>query len=93
MSKTIWKYPLKIVDTQIVELPSGSTILSIQRQGGDTYLWALVDTNYKYHLVERHIAMHSTGEIMPDNFGTYLATFQVIEYEEVYHVFELGETE
>jgi hypothetical protein len=42
--KSIWKFPLKVTDTQTVQLPIGSKILSAKTQGEDIVLYALVDT-------------------------------------------------
>lgn len=41
--KTIFKYPLYLVDEQTVPLPNGAQPLSVQLQNGELYMWALVD--------------------------------------------------
>lgn len=42
-AKTIWAFPLSIVDQQQIVLPTDYTILSVQMQDGQPRLWALVD--------------------------------------------------
>jgi hypothetical protein len=43
--KKIFKYKLEAVDEQILELPRGSKILSVEEQNGDIVLYALVDSD------------------------------------------------
>lgn len=43
MIRTIWKYPLKVTDTQDVMMPEGADILTAQMQGVTLCLWALVN--------------------------------------------------
>jgi len=43
--KTIYKYEFQITDEQTIEMPEGSKILSIQKQHGCFYIWAMVDTD------------------------------------------------
>ncbi len=45
--KRVYKYPLRVNDRQIVKLPKGAEILSVQIQRGDICLWALIDTSVK----------------------------------------------
>jgi hypothetical protein len=91
MSKAIWKFTLEFISNQTIELPAQAKILSVQRQKGDLQLWAIVDTNYRHYLEERHIAIYCTGHVLPDDCGIYLSTFQVSEGDLVFHVFEEGE--
>lgn len=41
--KMIWKFPLRIQDEQLVEMPEGAEILSVQMQNDVPCAWALVD--------------------------------------------------
>jgi len=41
--RTIWKYPLDVVDSQFVVMPLGAEILTVQIQNEEPYLWTLVD--------------------------------------------------
>lgn len=40
--KTIWKYPLQVLDRQTLFMPPGAEILSLQTQFGNPCLWARV---------------------------------------------------
>lgn len=83
--RTIYKYPLDIVDTQIVRLPRGSLILTCQIQNNELYLWAEIDTNEK-ETVNAVVSIFGTGHSIPlDYDGYHLASVQQDEY--VWHVF------
>lgn len=93
----IWKYTIEVTDLQHLMMPAGATLLTVQRQGKETCLWALVDDTSTDHRVRR-IAIYGTGHPMPDYSPTdvYVGTFQVpIEAAAtsslVFHVFDLGE--
>ena len=45
--KTIYKYPLKIASSQIIEMPIDAKILDLQMQGDIATILALVDTGKK----------------------------------------------
>ena len=81
--KTIWKFPLEIVDRQPVSIPVGAQLLDVQMQGDQPCLWALVDTESpRITLVVR---IYGTGHEIRDDPGLYLGTFQ--ERTLVFHVF------
>lgn len=42
--RTVYKYPLLILDEQEVELPFGAHILTVDVQRGEPCLWALVES-------------------------------------------------
>jgi len=42
MNQSIWKYPLKVEDEQIIEVPYGAEFLSVQAQHDQPCLWAKV---------------------------------------------------
>lgn len=83
--KTIWKYPLEITDEQVVAMPNDAEILTVQMQGSELCLWAVVeDTNPKE---PRTICIIGTGNPMPDErFLIYIGTAQMGPL--VWHVFE-----
>jgi hypothetical protein len=84
---TIWKYPLKAVERQVVEMPKGATILSVQTQHGDVCIWALVDPEAKKE--SRTIWIVGTGHEMPEGIHLrYLGTTQTPGGTFVPHVFE-----
>jgi hypothetical protein len=83
--KKIFKYPLIPRVSPI--LPKDAEILTIQVQHDVVCIWALVDTNFQ-ETTTRQIRVYGTGHPMPDNPGTYLATFQLNDGALVLHVFE-----
>lgn len=86
--KTIWKYPLEITDEQVVEMPQGANILSVQSQGSQLCLWAIVFPN-RASMRERTITIYGTGHAMrTDCEEKFLATVQQDGGALVWHVFE-----
>lgn len=85
----IWKWTLAVTDVQTIELPVGAGILTVQMQGGEPQLWALCDENATAK-DKRHIAIYGTGNLMPDEPGEYLATFQMHGGALVFHAFEVA---
>lgn len=90
MKQTIWKYPLRIVDEQHIEIPIGAKVLTVQMQGNAPYLWALVNPDARRE--SRFIRIFSTGDTMPEHklisLLKYVATFQEEPNKIVWHVFE-----
>ena len=85
--KTIYKYPLIITDSQIVEMPKGAKILTVQTQNDTVCLLALVDTERP---PEQHtIFIFGTGHpFLLNKSATYLGTVQTNNGMLVWHVFE-----
>ncbi len=83
----IYKWPLQVVYTQILEMPANAKILTVQMQHDTPCLWALFDETTS-GLENRHIAIYGTGNPMPNEPGTYIATFQIAKGSLVFHVFE-----
>lgn len=76
--RTIYKYPLEVSGTQVIEAPI-EKILDIQIQNGRPCLWAVVNTDTPvYHLV---VHCFMTGEKDPpvDKLN-YISTTQVGDY-------------
>lgn len=85
--KTVWKFPLRLVDEQEVSLPDGAKILCAQVQGATLCLWALVDPDKP--AATRAIRIYGTGRPIPDSDSlVYVDTFQVERGALVFHVFE-----
>jgi hypothetical protein len=84
----IWKYALNVIDQQCITMPRNAKILTVQMQDDICCLWALVDETAKF-TEHRNIAIYGTGNPMPDNPGTYIATFQMHGGALVFHAFEL----
>jgi hypothetical protein len=85
---TIWKYPLDVVDSQIVEVPEGAKILAVQAQGDVPCLWALVDPERPAET--RTIHTYGTGHPVDDlaaMSSRYIGTYQIAGGKLVFHVF------
>jgi len=74
---TIWKYPLLATGRQIVRMPEGAQILTVQTQNDAPCLWALVDEGSGSE--ERIIYTQGTGEPFIDDPEdlTYIGTYQL----------------
>lgn len=89
MRKSIWKFPLKVEDNQSVFMPKGAEILTVQAQGGNPCIWALVNTEEPDE-EQRLFQIFGTGHPVSDNIERkYINTFQVQEGTLVFHVFEI----
>jgi len=86
MSKTIWKYPLRVVDSQSVVMPRDAEILCVNVQGESLCVWAeVVPEGCREH---RHFEIRDTGQpIDPAMDKKYLGTGFLADGL-VVHVFE-----
>lgn len=84
----IWKYPLAVIDCQFLNMPIGAQLLTVQMQNGKPCLWALVDETAT-ETQRRGITIHGTGNPVPDDPGRYIATFQMMGGDLVFHAFEI----
>ncbi len=87
----IWKWELGVTDRQVLMMPIDAKVLTVQMQHGVPQLWALVDEADPKE--PRQFATYGTGNPMPDDPGTYIATYQVHSGSLVFHVFELEITQ
>ena len=85
---TIWKFPLQVVDQQLVNMPVGTELLHVGVQGDQACLWALVDSDAPRTM--RGFAIHGTGHAVPPG-GAYVGTFPLHGGNLIFHVFDLGE--
>lgn len=83
--RTIWKFPLYLTDEQIVSMPSGAEILTVQLQGNVLTVWAVV--NSEKSLEEKAFYIRGTGHAFEDWLSTkhYIGTVQLVGL--VWHVF------
>lgn len=87
--QTIWKYPLKLVDRQTIEMPQGARILTAQYQEKVLCVWAEVDTIK--HREKREILIQGTGPPLNSVFANrYIGTVQDDLF--VWHVYEYDPT-
>lgn len=84
----IFKYELSISDTQVVTVPVGYKVLSVQTQNGVPCMWCLVDKE-EPTTEGLLIRMHGTGHPVEDaEHLEFIATFQIGGGSLVYHVFK-----
>lgn len=80
----IWKYALELRDEQVLMLPEGGSILTVQMQGEVICLWAVV--NPKAREIPVKFMIVGTGNHGPNFEGlAYVGTVQ--ERQFVWHVF------
>lgn len=87
--ETIWKYSLETIEKQVINVPIGAEILTVQEQFNEPVLWAKVDSGEKTE--ERHIEIFGTGSTIPEDMGAerkYIATYQLDGGTFIGHVFE-----
>ena len=89
--KAVWKYPLTGWGTGAgfrhdLEMPFGSTVLTVQNQHGVSTLWAEVETEAP--TVKRTFEWAGTGHAVPQG-GVYVGTVQVQGGAFVFHLYEV----
>jgi hypothetical protein len=85
---TIWKYPIEIIDAQVVEMPEGATILDVQAQDDVPCIWALVDPEKPSET--RTILTYGTGHPIDNRVAMssrHIGTYQIKGGKLVFHVF------
>ena len=87
--KTIWKFPLEIIDEKILVMPVGAQILCVQEQHDEIKLWALCD-RLETDLELRKFRIFGTDhEVSPQlDLEDYIGTVQIHSGALVFHVFE-----
>ena len=89
MPQTIHKFPvLSTPGRWTVTMPVGAKILSVQVQGYDPQMWALVDRRGTTQTEIREFATYGTGHLLPDDPGEFVGTFQRAGGGQVFHLFE-----
>jgi hypothetical protein len=84
--KSIFKYPIQIMDVQKVTMPFESKILCAQMQRDQLCLWAEVAPDSPLH--PRTIEIFGTGHAMDDSSRIYIGTVQMIGGGLIWHVYE-----
>lgn len=86
MSHTIWKFPLRLTNTQTLFLPVGAKCLSVALQGSVPSLWVLVNPQNPPAL--RTINIFGTGDTIEDpTILRFLGTVLMLDGP-VFHFFE-----
>lgn len=87
MNKIIYKYPLEIIDEQVVLLPAYARLLTVQAQYDIPCLWALVNPVLPNE-VPVTVRIFGTGHPIEDTDNLeYIGTFQILGGKLVYHAF------
>lgn len=84
MKKTIYKYIIQFGDLVAIELPLNSEILTIQFQGLQLCLWALINKQEKEKEII-HLRIYGTGHDVSNSYGKYITTVQ--NNGHVWHIF------
>jgi hypothetical protein len=88
IEKSIWKFPLSGELCDLIEMPKGAVILSVQTQRGEICIWALVDPNAETE--KRLFVAVGTGRSINLSTGSYIGTVQTSGGSFVWHVFDCG---
>jgi hypothetical protein len=87
--KTIYKYPLATTDFQVIDLPEGAQILSVNIQYEKICLWAIIDTEKP--VAGRRIRIIGTGNDAGDvEMGQHIGSVLAYGGTFVWHVFDVG---
>jgi hypothetical protein len=85
--RVIYKYPLELQGLNIIEMPKGAEILSIQEQLATITIWAILNPDEETK-EKRFFEIYGTGQPFPVNRNyNWLATC-VMKTGFVWHVFE-----
>ena len=96
MTYQIWKYPLEIVDKQVLTMPAGVEILSVGKQGETVTLWAkvsLLPTHevHKTPMESVTILIFGTGHALPKDIelALFIGTVLTSSDQLVWHIFRM----
>jgi len=86
---TIWKFPLKGMHLQTIDMPKGAKIISVAVQRTTICLWVEVNPN-EDALCARNIEIISTGQIVKDHAieRHFLGTILIDQDNYIFHVYE-----
>ena len=90
MKKSIWKFKLSLDEQQIIKMPEGAEILTIQSQGNVPCIWALVEPDAPKE--NRCFEIIGTGDFITfenEIQKKYINTFQLHGGALIFHVFEI----
>lgn len=83
--EVIWKYHLDLVDSQEIEMPKHSKIISVQTQYSKMTIWVICDPE---EVTEKRIFdIQGTGNPVRKIRGKHIGTCIITNY--VWHIFEV----
>lgn len=84
--QVIYKYPLTMMDNQIIQVPVGARPLSVIFQNDNAVMYCLVDCENVSITSPLHVQIVGTGQKRA-HLGKYLGTFAAMNANLVFHVF------
>lgn len=90
MAYAIYKYELLTQGEQLVQMPRGARLMSIQNQAGKTVCWAIVNPD-EAKVARRFLGFTTGGELPNGDPGKYIATVMYNGGSFVLHWFDAGE--
>lgn len=85
----IYKYPFEVQDNVEIKMPMGASILTVQVQDNNPYIWAIVWPDHPLEL--RRFRLFGTGhpiDMELKQLNKYIGTFQLLDGRFVGHLFE-----
>ena len=82
----VWKVPLQMEGQQLIKMPVGAELLTVQVQNDQPQIWARVDPTAP--VADRRIIMVGTGHQFTDDDHKYVGTFQLMGGGFIGHVFD-----
>jgi hypothetical protein len=91
--KTIWKFPLEVIDFWDVAMPQGAEIICLQMNNKKPTIWAIVEDQAPINWEKRSFRTYGTGhEASSASKKAYVGTYQFTVHSTVFvfHVFEIN---
>lgn len=85
MNAAVWKFPLQLAERQVIEMPVGAKLLTVQIQHDIPCIWALVDPAAPTTPLD--IRTLGTGQAFDAEDFKYIGTYQIHGGGFVFHVF------
>ena len=93
----IYKYPIQLLDQQVLTLPKDAEFLSAGFQDGNLMVWARVlvsDLGLSESETEgRSVAIFGTGHSIPPNLADAPHIGTIFDEDMVWHIFDAGVVE
>ena len=88
MNNTIWKYTLNAEKVNIIDMPLGAEVLSVETHGTDIVLYALVNSTEKAQQ-QIKVITYGTGHAIDVNISDFkfLGTAKLYKGSLMFHVF------
>lgn len=83
--RKIYKYAISVTDEQVIAIPDGSRILTVQRQRDHVFIWIEIDPEEK-QMRTLQVYTVATGASFSGR-GIYLGTYQLFGGDLIYHVY------